>query len=272
LNGTRSEVAKKVDGNEIISTINQSAGVIEFKADRYITVDTPNWKVNEDGSQTCNDINITGGNIQLTGENTNETKFLVKNIKTGYYWDMSPGYLRYYNDKGVQLVNFFPLLSQLVLENSNGQQAYISPIGMHTDGSISAQRIALGVDGSYAPLLYVNGDAQILGTTTLASSPVISSDRELKKEIEPLNDASEFVYSLNPCRYKYINGTSDRYHHGFIAQEVKESMGDDDWGVYVDDKETHEKGLRYEELIADLVATIQSQNERIKALEERLGV
>ncbi len=29
-------------------------------------------------------------------------------------------------------------------------------------------------------------------------------------------------------------------------------------------------GLRYEELIADLIATVQSQNERIKQLEERL--
>lgn len=46
-------------------------------------------------------------------------------------------------------------------------------------------------------------------------------------------DSSEFIYNLKPCEFKMINGTSNRYHHGFIAQQVKETMKDD-WGLFID--------------------------------------
>lgn len=107
------------------------------------------------------------------------------------------------------------------------------------------------------------------------SSASTSSDRYRKceeKELD-LQKSSDFIYSLKPKQYKYKNGTSDRLHHGFIAQDVKESMGTEDWGLYVDynPEEAGNKALRYEELIADLVATIQQQNKRITQLEERIG-
>lgn len=58
-------------------------------------------------------------------------------------------------------------------------------------------------------------------------------------------------------------------------------MGNDDWGVYVDKaingiklyNGDHEEinigklGIRYEELIADIIATCQSLNNRVKELE-----
>lgn len=117
---------------------------------------------------------------------------------------------------------------------------------------------------------------EVRGSTTLASSPIIGSDQEIKKNIQPLDkgNSSDFIYALNPVEYKYKDGTSDRLHHGFIAQELHDSM-QSDWGVYCDANiETGKKGgkaIRYEELIADLVATVQSQNERIKELEKKAG-
>lgn len=117
---------------------------------------------------------------------------------------------------------------------------------------------------------------EVRGSTTLASSPIIGSDQEIKKNIQSLDTqkSSDFIYALNPVEYKYKDGTSDRLHHGFIAQELYDSM-QEDWGVYCDSNiKTGEKGgkaIRYEELIADLVATVQSQNERIAELEKKLG-
>jgi len=121
-------------------------------------------------------------------------------------------------------------------------------------------------------------DISLYGNVYNASTSIIAvSDKNLKNSIEKLDkDASaEFIYSLNPSKFKMNNGTSDRYHHGFIAQEVKESMGKDDWGVYCDfevkeDENGESKevcGLRYEELIADLVATVQKQHEEIESLK-----
>lgn len=107
---------------------------------------------------------------------------------------------------------------------------------------------------------------------------VSKSDKELKKDISSLSvdDSAKFIYSLTPSKYKLINGNSNRFHHGFIAQDVKKCMGENDWGIYIDTSINNDdnidsyKALRYEELIADLVATLQSQNKRIKLLEEKL--
>lgn len=116
------------------------------------------------------------------------------------------------------------------------------------------------------------------------------SDRNIKKDIKALDieNSAQFIYSLIPKEFRFKNGTSNRLHHGLIAQEVKESMKGD-WGVFidkaVDDKNynaiavddltgeqtqllTARYGLRYDELIADLIATVQSLNNRLKALEK----
>jgi hypothetical protein len=51
------------------------------------------------------------------------------------------------------------------------------------------------------------------------------SDARKKKNIFDLSEKYELLFdSLLPKRYKYIDGTSDRYHTGFIAQEVVDSI------------------------------------------------
>lgn len=119
------------------------------------------------------------------------------------------------------------------------------------------------------------------------------SDRNVKKDIKALEieRTADFIYSLIPSEFRMKDGTSNRLHHGFIAQEVKEKMGDSDWGLFIDKKVndnnyeiqvsdedgnttkelTARYALRYDELIADLVATVQSQNMRIKKLEKQLS-
>lgn len=48
-----------------------------------------------------------------------------------------------------------------------------------------------------------------------------ASDMRLKHNIETFDDRYEMFFdNLIPKRYKYNNGTSNRYHTGFIAQEV----------------------------------------------------
>ena len=54
-----------------------------------------------------------------------------------------------------------------------------------------------------------------------------SSDKNLKKDIVPFNDAMEGFYDkLKPVSYKYILGNSGRPHSGFIAQEVEQALID----------------------------------------------
>ena len=255
---TADSVSSKVSKGAVISEINQTAGTIEFKADRKITVDAPNWKVDGNGSQTCKDISITGGSIALSGTESSP-KFVIETTAGS-----TAGSCR-----------FFPTGFKYFDNSNNVVAQFIRPAGfiLRTySGSNVVLETAVTYTGISTNGLTVNGNLKVTGTTTLASSPVISSDRDLKKDIEEITNASNFIYSLKPCQYRYKDGTSNRLHHGFIAQEVKECMGENDWGLYVCDGETDKKGIRYEELIADLVATVQEQNERIKILEERLGV
>ena len=99
------------------------------------------------------------------------------------------------------------------------------------------------------------------------------SDKRKKKNIKDLaiEKARSFIMGLKPREYKFKKpiSTSDRKHHGFIAQEVKEVMPED-FGIYVENVEKDFIGLRYDEFIADLVAVVQDQQKRIEELERRL--
>lgn len=149
--------------------------------------------------------------------------------------------------------------------------------------------------------IYGNCELSVYGTQRLKyelyvegnihGNVISDSDKNVKKDIQALDieDSARFIYSLIPSEFRFKNGTSNRLHHGLIAQEVKNSMGDSDWGLFIDkkvdnenyietevDSETGEQtqlltaryGLRYDELIADLIATVQSLNNRLKALEK----
>lgn len=106
-----------------------------------------------------------------------------------------------------------------------------------------------------------------------SSSVVFVSDKRKKRSIKDLaiEKARSFIMALKPRKFKFIKdiSTSDRYHHGFIAQEVKDVMPED-WGLYVENLEKDFIGLRYDEIIADLVKVVQDQQSRIEELERRL--
>ena len=210
---------------------------------KNITITSTNFNVDKDGNVTANSLKssnaeITGGNISLKANSSDEGKVVISFGNAVF--SIMPYGLR----------------------------------GLNADGKLSF--VCSTADRGYLSL--GQGNISLLGSSGDISchSVIQTSDEELKKDIESLGaESSNFIYSLRPVKYRFKENQSGRYHHGLIAQEVKESMGDDDWGLYVDKNlETGESGgkaLRYEELIADLVATVQSQNERIAELEKKLG-
>lgn len=230
-----------------------SGGTINLTG-KNITITSTNFNVDKDGNVTANNLiansgtfkgniessnaNITGGNITLVGSSGSDGRLNI--VFGNMKMSIAPSGVSAYKSDGTRTI---------FVTSSNG--GYIQLGG----GTIS--------------LSGASGDIS-------CHSVIQTSDKELKKDIESLGEeSSDFIYSLRPVKYRFKDNQSERYHHGLIAQEVKESMGDDDWGLYVDKNlETGESGgkaLRYEELIADLIATAQSQNERIKALESQIG-
>lgn len=132
--------------------------------------------------------------------------------------------------------------------------------------------------------IYVTGDQQLgssfRGTVSFYASVFNASggtefisDRRKKRNILDLavKRARSFIMALKPVKYKFTKdiSTSNRYHHGFIAQDVKKAMPED-WGIYCENKDLDRIGLRYDEFIADMVAVIQDHEKRIQKLEDEL--
>jgi hypothetical protein len=88
------------------------------------------------------------------------------------------------------------------------------------------------------------------------NSPIITSMRSKKKEIENNELGLEFVNNILSNTYKMIDG--NRSHKGFIADSMKTTMDlfDVDFGVYIKDENGNE-ALRYEELIPIMWKAIQ---------------
>lgn len=57
-----------------------------------------------------------------------------------------------------------------------------------------------------------------------ASGVTGASDERIKEDFQTLDNWESFFDNLEPCAFKYKNGSSGRYHLGFRAQQVKESL------------------------------------------------
>lgn len=97
------------------------------------------------------------------------------------------------------------------------------------------------------------------------NASVSASDFNKKKEIQPIGDALSIIMQLKPKSFKMKNGTSNRTHTGFIAQECQDLFCPN-WAAYVKDGE--DIGLRYEEFISLNTRAIQQVNNRLANVEE----
>jgi hypothetical protein len=130
--------------------------------------------------------------------------------------------------------------------------------------------------GSYA--LRVAGDTEVTGYLKVGSlsvgsdfdlqilngelSIVVSSER-YKNNIEDLPVSAEDVLSLRPVQFTWKrNGKSD---FGLIAEEVAETVPR--LAIY---KDGRPESVKYDHLAVYLLGVVQEQDERIRALEERL--
>lgn len=156
-------------------------------------------------------------------------------------------------------------------------------LGNETTGKLNF----LSLDGEdisiRAGSFYPTGSGADLGNSEYKWDAVYSytgtiqtSDANQKNSIETLPEKyMDLVLWLEPKRYKLNNGTSGRYHPGFIAQDVKTGMdlfGIDslEFGGWCKDTDANGNDiymLRYEEFIAPMLAAIQAHEARLKKLE-----
>lgn len=119
------------------------------------------------------------------------------------------------------------------------------------------------------------------GTIHDETSIITDSDKNLKNTIQKLPLAySTFFDQLNPVTFKLNNGTSNRTHIGFVAQEVGEALKEvsidtkNFAGLCISNQDTEKEkwGLRYEEFIALNTWQIQKLKSRVAELENELQI
>jgi hypothetical protein len=120
-------------------------------------------------------------------------------------------------------------------------------------------------------MINLDGDTGVAG---FRGGVIDGSDKRMKNTISDLDKkrSSEFIYSLSAKSYRY-NFERDGFHHGFIAQDVLKKA-EKGWNIcpktFSDSNGKKYYGLKYTELIADLVATVQLQHDEIEQLKEKV--
>ena len=125
------------------------------------------------------------------------------------------------------------------------------------------------------------GSSGMLSGTWYVDNPKGTwSDINKKKEIESMSETYDLFFdNLVPSTYKYIDGTSNRRHTGFIAQKVEEALSvasidtQDFAGLMIVDRGTENEvwTLRYEEFISLNTWQIQKAKARITELENKVA-
>lgn len=121
----------------------------------------------------------------------------------------------------------------------------------------------------------------LVGTWKSQSSIAVDSDANKKHSIEVLDAGYDKLFDkLQPKRYKYNDGSSDRYHVGFIAQEVEKAITDagldtQDFAAYMrfgdEGRQYTTYGLRYEEFIALNTRQIQELKKIVKEQKKQIN-
>lgn len=118
------------------------------------------------------------------------------------------------------------------------------------------------------------------------NDPIIISDARLKRDIKDIDHPEDLIMKLRPKTY-YLNNKaengyafSSKKQYGFISQELETVLPElveevpgpvtmDEKGNMVPSDKTY-KGIAYDGLIALLVKTVQSQDQRISELEAKI--
>lgn len=161
-------------------------------------------------------------------------------------------------------------------------------MGFYVNG---AARCAIGTNGSFLP--GVNNSMSIGGANPYlwaaiyaANGTIQTSDAREKTDIADTDLGLDFVLALRPVKFRWIVGGNvvtpaeipggeptvtavpgARTHYGLLAQEVKTVLGERDFGGWVEDAETGQQALRYDQFINPLIKAIQELEARVAALE-----
>lgn len=311
LGNVQSEVSGKIDGNTAQSLINQSIDTIELSVSSggsgstftlkagsttlsTNTLDLHVKAINIDGTLKANQIQT--GSIyvgDLADGSDYATKTYVTNNAGLSATEVDDAIATYIDNTSITAETLRGRTVELLASNERKVGAielvYTTSgdgIGISTDqGGIrieSADNVYIA--STYNTRILLDDEAAKIGPNVWATNGTViyDSDRNLKNSIEyDLSKYRQFLLDLKPCRFKFNDGRSGRYHLGVIAQDVEQSLADN--GIPPEEfsgwckspiKDKNKKitgytyGIRYDSFIPLNIMLIQELLKRVEKLEE----
>lgn len=169
-------------------------------------------------------------------------------------------------------------------------ESYSPEIGVEMVGSGSG----LMINSNFIPKndgVNTLGDSDFRwGEIYCANSTINTSDKNLKKEIDyDISKYGRIFDELKPVSFKFIDGSSNRTHLGFVAQDIEKILNSNnidskDFALFIKSLKTKNKnknaedltdddyvyGIRYSELHAMEIKEIQDLKKQVKMLTEML--
>lgn len=166
--------------------------------------------------------------------------------------------------------------SNALLSNTAGSNntAYGNSALLATTGSNN-----IGI-GQFAQVPVAAGNNQVrIGNAAITYAGIqvawtITSDKRLKTDIKATGLGLNFIKSLNPVSYGRTNDEQKKTEFGFIAQELEEALnraGATNNGIITKDDEGM-YSVRYNDLIAPIVKSIQEQQETIEHQQKKIDI
>lgn len=312
LGNVQSEVSGKIDGNTAQSLINQSIDKIELSVSSGSGGSTFTLKVgNTTLSTNTLDLHVNAVNIDGTlkasqiqaggiyvGDLADGSDYATKN-----YVDNNAGLSQTEVDDRIDTyIDSTSITAEILrgrtvslMANRRTEIGTIELVDTTTGYGISISTYDGGIQldsggnvyitSAYRTRLQLDDDAAKIGPTVWATDGTViySSDRNVKNSIDyDLSRYRQFLLDLKPCRFKYNEGQSGRYHIGMIAQDMEQSLADNGiaasefsgWCKMPIRDENHNitgytYGIRYDSLIPLNTLMIQELVKRVEALEKR---
>lgn len=311
LGNVQSEVSGKIDGNTAQSLINQSIDTIELSVSSGSggstftlkagsttlstnTLDLHVKAINIDGTLKANQIQT--GSIyvgDLADGSDYATKTYVTNNAGLSATEVDDAIATYIDNTSITAETLRGRTVELLASNSRRvgtiELIYTTTgdgIGMYTEqGGITIESAGnVYIASTYNTRILLDDEAAKIGPNVWATNGTViyDSDRNLKNSIEyDLSKYRQFLLDLKPCRFKFNDGRSGRYHLGVIAQDVEQSLADN--GITPEEfsgwckspiKDKNKKitgytyGIRYDSFIPLNIMLIQELLKRVEKLEE----
>lgn len=157
--------------------------------------------------------------------------------------------------------------------------------GSHLEIAQGWVSMSSGTDSSAEATVYASGRGSLSGTWTDNSGVGITSDMNKKNSIQDISNSYDLFFNyIKPRTFRYNDGTSNRTHTGFIAQEIedaiiKSGLTTQDLALIMQIEDINKNDLstktsyylRYNEFVAINTWQIQKLKSRICELEAKVA-